>query len=366
MKNNQKKSPTMKIVSAAAMLAVSAAMLSTSTYAWFTMSREVKVDGMMLKTKVSGNLLISDTNTSDAYYGTELSQSINALLEPVSSVKGVNDTFWYTLDAAADGHKLHSVTGDGAITYKDYETDYAADATADGYANLFSQNYAVTETMAASAFTGETSAKGYVDYVFYLKAVPDGDNNAIRMTRCNLAYNDAAITPTTGEDTTILDRAWRIAVFSEATTVGTTNANPASADSKLKGGNPLGLATASYFDNTAVSAANAKSAASTTNSGVVIANDLPAGTPAYYKVVVRVWLEGEDPSCKTETYVELNDAWKLDLQFDLVPTADTDSPAVTAIGTSAPATVNDDVPRAAAQNNNNGQGGGDQQGGGNG
>ena len=174
------------------------------------------------------------------------------------------------------------------------------------------------------------------------------------MTRCNLAYNDAAITPTSGQDTTVLDRAWRIAVFSEATTVGTTEANPASADTKLVGGNPLGLSTASYFDNTAVSAANAKSAASTTNSGVTIATDLAAGTPVYYKVVARVWLEGEDPSCKTETYVELNNAWKLDLQFDLVPSTDTDSPAVTVIGTSAPATVNDDVPRAAAQNNNNG------------
>jgi len=351
--NTKKNSAMKKLLPAFGMLMVSASMLATSTYAWFTMSREVKVDGMSLKTKVSGNLLISDTNTSDAYYGTELTQSVNALLEPVSSVKGVDDTFWYTLDAAADGHKLHDKA---TINYKDYETDLAAAATgasASDYANLFSQNYAVTKSIAGAAFTGETSAKGYVDYVFYLKAVPDGDNNTIRMTRCNLAYNDAAIDPTTGSDTTVIDRAWRIAVFSEATTVGTTSANPASADTKLVGGNPLGFATASYFDDSAVSAATAKSAASTTNSGVTIATDLTAGTPVYYKVVVRVWLEGEDPSCKTETYVKLNNAWKLDLQFDLVPSADNESSAVTVINTDAPATVIDDVPRANAQQQQN-------------
>jgi hypothetical protein len=39
MKNNKKRSPMMKIVSAAAMLAVSASMLGTSTYAWFTMNK---------------------------------------------------------------------------------------------------------------------------------------------------------------------------------------------------------------------------------------------------------------------------------------------------------------------------------------
>ena len=152
-----------------------------------------------------------------------------------------------------------------------------------------------------------------------------------------------------GTDTTVLDRAWRISVFSIESAANTTSGTPSSAAANIVGGNPLGLSTASYFDNTAVSSTTAKSAASTTNSGVVIATGLTAGTPAYYKVTVRIWLEGEDPSCKTETYLNLDDSWKLDLQFDLVPSTDATKPAVTQIATSAPATVTDDVPRATPE-----------------
>ena len=48
----------MKIVSAAAMLAVSASMLGTSTYAWFTMNKEVTVQNLAVQAKAEG--LISD------------------------------------------------------------------------------------------------------------------------------------------------------------------------------------------------------------------------------------------------------------------------------------------------------------------
>lgn len=341
--NTKKNSATKKLIPAVSMLTVSAMMLSTATYAWFTMSRTVKVDGMEVKTKVSGNLLISDTNTSDEYYGTQLKQTKKALLEPVSSIKGVDDTFWYTLDAAADGHKLRDTTTDA---YKDYETDFSnTTGVSSGYANTFSENYAITSATAAGINDGmenDNSAYGYVDYVFYLKATPDAENNFIKMTKCNLSYNGAEI----GSDQLAKDKAWRIAVFAESTTAATTSATPSSAVGKLIGGNPLGLTGASYFDGKAVTSATAKDTASTTNSGIVLnSTALTAGTPAYYKVVVRMWLEGEDPTCKTENYMTLDNAWALDLQFDLVPTGE--GTAVTTIGTSAPATVTDDVPRAA-------------------
>jgi hypothetical protein len=321
---------------------VSAVMLATSTYAWFTMSRTVKVDGMEVRTKVSGNLLISDTNTSDAYYGTMLTQTKKALLEPVSSVKGVDDTFWYTLDAAADGHKLRDAS---TVNYKDYETDFAnTEGASEGYANVFSEQYAITTATASPINEGMTvdgSAYGYVDYIFYLKATPDETNNFIKMTKCDLSYNGTAI------DNTQLakDKAWRIAVFAEPTTATTTSATPSSSDTKLIGGNPLGLSGASYFNDTAVSSATGKTAASITNTGIILnSSALPAGTPAYYKVVVRLWLEGEDPTCKTENYMTLDNAWKLDLQFDLVATSS--GTAVTGIGTADKATITDDVPRA--------------------
>ena len=50
MKTNEKKntSAKKKLIPAVAMLTTSAVMLSTATYAWFTMSREVEVTGIKL------------------------------------------------------------------------------------------------------------------------------------------------------------------------------------------------------------------------------------------------------------------------------------------------------------------------------
>ncbi|WP_303160092.1 hypothetical protein [uncultured Ruminococcus sp.] len=50
MKTNEKKntSAKKKLIPAVAMLTTSAVMLSTATYAWFTMSREVEVQALSL------------------------------------------------------------------------------------------------------------------------------------------------------------------------------------------------------------------------------------------------------------------------------------------------------------------------------
>ena len=61
MKNNDKRkgNNAKKILPAAGMLALSASMLATSTYAWFTMSREVEVQNIKLTASVPEDLQIS-------------------------------------------------------------------------------------------------------------------------------------------------------------------------------------------------------------------------------------------------------------------------------------------------------------------
>jgi hypothetical protein len=61
MKNDNKKkgNPTKKILPAAGMLALSASMLATSTYAWFTMSREVEVSNIQMTATVPEDIQIS-------------------------------------------------------------------------------------------------------------------------------------------------------------------------------------------------------------------------------------------------------------------------------------------------------------------
>jgi hypothetical protein len=62
MKNNQKKSTLRKIVPAFGMLMVSASMLATSTYAWFTMNKDVSVTGLQTTARAEEGIVIAAYN----------------------------------------------------------------------------------------------------------------------------------------------------------------------------------------------------------------------------------------------------------------------------------------------------------------
>ena len=74
----------------------------------------------------------------------------------------------------------------------------------------------------------------------------------------------------------------------------------------------------------AVNWESGKAVKSTTETGTVtygtdavLDDDIDTGVTKYYKVLVRVWLEGEDKTCNSATYAKLSDAWSLDLEFQL-------------------------------------------------
>jgi hypothetical protein len=96
MKNNVNKngSAMKKLIPAAGMLAVSAMMLATSTYAWFSMSTKVSATGMEMKATASKNLLISQTSATANDYGAtvNLSTSSYTNLSPVSTIGGNTTT----------------------------------------------------------------------------------------------------------------------------------------------------------------------------------------------------------------------------------------------------------------------------------
>lgn len=341
MKTNAKRknSAVKKLIPAAGMLALSASMLATSTYAWFTMNKEVEVTGLTLKTKVSSNLLISSNNAEGTYKADQLVYGRKALLEPVSSVSGKTGSFYYTLDAAENGSKAHTATGD--YVYKKYNenTDLASNAANDPiagkykYDDAFDEAYGINGNGSTTAFE---TAYGYVDYIFYMKATGNAESQDLVMTACDLNYTanvDGATYTGTGDD------AWRIAVFASELGAGQggtgNNGNavgaldPAASNAKviLKTSDSQGY----FAADTAVlttgatgkvdigTAADATTSAASANYGTAILdNDVGAGVTKYYKVLVRVWLEGEDKSCTTSTYAKLTDNWSLDVEFKLV------------------------------------------------
>ena len=90
----------MKIVSAAAMLAVSASMLGTSTYAWFSMNKTVSVQSMSIAAKSADAIIEISADGTHFYNGL------------VSSGEGAN----WTLPTADNDTKLKLVTPSAIAT----------------------------------------------------------------------------------------------------------------------------------------------------------------------------------------------------------------------------------------------------------
>jgi hypothetical protein len=324
---------------------VSAVMLATSTYAWFTMNKEVEVTGLTMKTKVSSNLLISENNAEGTYVPDQMISGRKALLEPVSSVSGQTGSFYYTLDAKESGQKAHAANSVAYVPYSEAKANlgtnespsYNTNATAAPagkyyYDDTFSKAYGVEPS-------GDDygTAYGYIDYVFYLKATGDTAGQQLVMTACDLNYtypNGTLSDGTTAIDANV-DKAWRIAVFAsditanggkgntgDGASVGTLDPAASAAKTILA---PSGANN--WTDGEAVNATTGTGTV-TYGTAAVLDNNIGAGVTKYYKVLIRAWLEGEDETCNSETYAKLTDAWSLDVEFKLENDA---SHAVTAI-----------------------------------
>ena len=284
-----------KFLPAVIILLIAAAMVGTSTYAWFSMNNKVNVTGMTVTATVDQNLLIagdtldSTARKDDASFGNTLVQPISGTLKPVSSTDG--KTFYYT-------HK-QNVKGNGDAmndVYTAYDRDTLSNATA------FNNNY------------NSVGAVGYVDYVFQLKAVNLSTDAEIRLTKLDLTYGGSSMKVTVGGQE-IDTKAFRVAVFyedvSDGTSVGTLNNAAVKTLAIFK---PEG---ADNFDgNKAVGSATALSAVSYCSNDYTAKIAIGEGETKYYKFLVRLWLEGEDKTCRNDAFARLNDKWVLDIEFN--------------------------------------------------
>ena len=248
------------------------------------MNAKVTVDGMTVNTKVQNNLLITEdalTSTAkkaDSLFDTSLTQTVTGIIEPVSTVDGVN--FFYT--AASN------VKGDGDAK----EDTYVAYVEGDDFDSNYGFNTA-----------SSTECYGYKDYVFQLKATNTDAANAaaLKLTKLDLTYAGS----------TDLNKAFRVAIFVEDITTVTPTGT-------------VGSLKAIYSPSGATNHTNGKAVKSTTALDTVTyataAVDLASvasNSTAYYKVVVRLWIEGEDSTCTNETFASLNLNWSFDLAFEL-------------------------------------------------
>ena len=300
-----------KLVPAIVMLLVAAAFVGTSTYAWFSMNRTVDVTGMSVTTEVSDFLLISATNADAASYTTSLTQTREGKLRPVSSKDGVSFFYTGSSNVGADGtarsasytaySEAETQSGDPTPTVDNALTN--TNAGKDHFDKGFNVAYGAGTTPTTS-----TVLYGYIDYVFYIRAdnVTSG-TEYLTLTNLNLLYHGAAMTD---------EKAWRVAVFSQAATEYTTTGETAITSSDCKA---ILAVTGAAYNTTGKAVASASSV--DTVSPLASANwnlgSVTSGNHGYFKVTVRLWLEGEDTTCTNATYASLTEAYTLDLSFEL-------------------------------------------------
>ena len=274
-----------KLIPAFAMLLVSAVMLTTASYAWFSINDSVTAEGMNVRTTAADNVLIAKSTLSkidkegDANFGTTLEDDdLEAILNPVSTINGTS--FFYT--------KGTNVKGDGSVKEAEY-LPYTA-----------------------SSFES-AGAVGYVDYIFQVKVInAQAETQRVILNELTLTYGE-----TYPEGSENAQKAFRVAVFAETLGEGAFTNGVGALKTILT---PSGAVY--QTDGQAVSSEDAVADVTKLNAAAIL-GEVAANSTDYVKVVVRLWLEGEDTTCKNETFANLagEPGWNLSLKVALEKTS---------------------------------------------
>ena len=281
-----------KLIPALCMLLVSAVMLGSTTFAWFSMNKTVTATGMEIKAEVSTQLLIKGSATSAAYKSTinftsTTDSAVNTKnkLEtvPATAYKGRSETATADLIKDAEGWKklkvTDSVQDDGTIA------GGKQDATWDN-------NTAI--------FEAATAGTDYIKDDFTLKLVGEYKATAtMKLTLTATTENAAGNLAATGEgkvQVSPIYQAIHVAVVATYT------------DSTYLKEIDLGTGT------TIVYAEDGKKATIT----VEVADfDKFTAANQEHSYSVYIWYDGEDEQCKNSNAANI-DNFKFDLKFDYV------------------------------------------------
>ncbi len=170
----KKKGNKMKLLSAVGMLTVSAAMLVSSTFAWFSMNKTVSAQTMSISAKSDGTYLMigtGDNDTADEIQAQATTNSVDI------GTSGVFTALVPSTPAVADDLTAHAteLTGASAVTNL---------ATAEVYSNWWTANSsdpnnATTNTINVKKLT---TFDGFVIKKTVYLTVADGSNEADTLT----------------------------------------------------------------------------------------------------------------------------------------------------------------------------------------
>jgi len=323
-KDKRKQKTSKKIVAAFAMFALSASMLGTATYAWFTMNKSVEVKGMKLQATAEKGILINEMQgPSD---GTWSETAVAGQDDPIAlrptSTYNLND-WWH---ANSRKTNLEAGIGSGTTVEADntvkisegvYYTSLASaatdhvDAANDTRAERTVYYVDGVGTSSGSMDQGEGF---YIKYTYYIKS---SGNEALTVTSGNLmASVKATKTDGTGSGTThssaALDRALRVGIKVAGDPKATIFAPVAGANASYKVTKNTGGTNAESVSPTVATITGEATTATAINTNDV---SLPAVTANGIAVDVYVWFEGEDTNCKSDNLAEILDNYQIDITF---------------------------------------------------
>lgn len=302
MKTNEKKntSAKKKLIPAVAMLTTSAVMLSTATYAWFTMSREVEVTGIKLTATTPqtieislGQATTSNTlthgveatapNSDDMWTHTAATGSVYqdfGKLIPVSSVDGFN--MFYTEKATENGKKV-----------SDVPNPFTKAETAVGWE--FKEGGKSAETGAVVNAAENDGSGYYLDIpVWFRTTSTDAVTLGLEVEIKNSSDDDTK---------SVLYKAARVAILPETKSAQKVFSEIGA--KYYKDGKAVATAgatlAASYGDVSAATEATVTGGKVTNPDATTQVATVTASTGTGYggavKYYIRVWLEGEDEAC---------------------------------------------------------------------
>lgn len=302
MKTNEKKntSAKKKLIPAVAMLTTSAVMLSTATYAWFTMSREVEVTGIKLTATTPqtieislGQATTSNTlthgveatapNSDDMWTHTAATGSVYqdfGKLIPVSSVDGFN--MFYTEKATENGKKV-----------SDVPNPFTKAENAVGWE--FKEGGKSAETGAVVNAAENDGSGYYLDIpVWFRTTSTDAVTLGLEVEIKNSSDDDTK---------SVLYKAARVAILPE--TKSAQKVFSETGAKYYKDGKAVATAgatlAASYGDVSAATEATVTGGKVTNPDAATQVATVTASTGTGYgdavKYYIRVWLEGEDEAC---------------------------------------------------------------------
>lgn len=293
-----------KLIPAFVMLLISAMLLGTSTFAWFSMNRTVQATNMRVEAIADQGLLINEVATAtDANWDDTATTNQTEAIH-LHATSTANTAVWYVAHSKLSSSSASASSGTASTNL-----------TSAGYSTLGSGTFATaTETIAAVAGTNaqhdityvDADASGsysngegyYVKFTYYLKS--SAEALTLSTAAGSQTLNISGVTVTGNSVSVDLDKALRVAVV---------------VNNKAYIFAPLSGATTTYYVN---ASATATTVLDHTASQPTALASLPAVTANGTPVYVYLYFEGEDTNLKTDNVISTLDQLTVNVEFELV------------------------------------------------